>query len=277
MAKPLNPNATPFFSRTKVLANNAHFHAFNPSFGETSSMTLVVLPRRPVYLYSTRPSSPPPRRRLPNPVWTRKEVSPATMTVKPVASDDDDENTRSSTIIPFPGDFYDLQWSNSTTVMVKNIPNYFRRGDMIRILDEHCRSSGSKYNFLYLPMDFNQYWNRKKIVNLGYGFVNFTSSEGAWTFFEAFHKFSWSSSYQSTKVCEVVLAKIQGLDSLRASFVSKNFYCKSKEYLPIVFLPGRDGTSSSATSGQGFNIGIKVETRPRHPIRSTHPPQLQKP
>ncbi|XP_062099881.1 protein terminal ear1 homolog [Humulus lupulus] len=276
MDKPLNPKAPPFISNTTILTNNFYCNYITPHgyFHHLNPPSPVVLPPLPVNLYPTlqpleigKIRSPSPRR-AEKAVWVRKGSEPAATTAAVVASD---ERTRSS-IIPFPEDFSDLQRSNNTTVMVRNIPNHFRRRDLIHILDMHCQSSCSKYNFVYLPMDFSKCWYGKKIANLGYGFVNFTSTEGAWRFFEAFNHFSWSF-YGSKKVCEVTLAKIQGLDCLRASFVTKNFYCKSKDFLPIMFEPARAGPSFS---GRRINIGRKVEAWPRHPMRSTTPAPVQK-
>ncbi|XP_066359785.1 EH domain-containing protein 1-like [Miscanthus floridulus] len=51
-----------------------------------------------------------------------------------------------------------------TTIMLRNIPNKLRSGDMISLLDEQCaranRAAGSivaAYDVLYLPMDFSKY------------------------------------------------------------------------------------------------------------------------
>ncbi|XP_060963199.1 protein MEI2-like 7 [Cannabis sativa] len=234
MARPLNPYATPFFTATQKLIPNYFYipcRVFHPFYQ----------PMFPLYLCP--PLQPPPeqdkvfavdatsnlhrfqnppenddrirspscrRRRSRRSVWMRKDhplsPPPTTTVMKPGGSDDKTPNYT----IPFPDNIDELQRSDHTTVMIRNIPNRFRRSDLIKVLDDHCKTcSDSKYNFLYLPMDFNKYWNSKTNTNLGYGFVNFTSPEGAWSFFESFHKFSWSTSYDCNKVCEVTLAKIQ--------------------------------------------------------------------
>ncbi|KAM6544168.1 hypothetical protein CsatB_008615 [Cannabis sativa] len=265
MARPLNPYATPFFTATQKLIPNYFYipcRVFHPFYQ----------PMFPLYLCP--PLQPPPeqdkvfavdatsnlhrfqnppenddrirspscrRRRSRRSVWMRKDhplsPPPTTTVMKPGGSDDKTPNYT----IPFPDNIDELQRSDHTTVMIRNIPNRF-----------------------------SKYWNSKTNTNLGYGFVNFTSPEGAWSFFESFHKFSWSTSYDCNKVCEVTLAKIQGLDALREAFKSKNFYCNIVEYLPVMFVPARDG---GTYSGRAFNLGRTVEARPRHPInRSTQSP-----
>ncbi|GAA0152903.1 transmembrane signal receptor [Lithospermum erythrorhizon] len=42
----------------------------------------------------------------------------------------------------------------NTRVMIRNIPNNFRRGDLLGFLDFYCMRHQLKYDFFYLPMDF---------------------------------------------------------------------------------------------------------------------------
>ncbi|CAN0892454.1 Protein MEI2-like 6 [Linum grandiflorum] len=50
-----------------------------------------------------------------------------------------------------------------TSLMIRNIPNYFQRNQMLGYLDRHCAAENSaagaggvlsEYDFFYLPMDF---------------------------------------------------------------------------------------------------------------------------
>ncbi|PKU59207.1 Protein terminal ear1 [Dendrobium catenatum] len=132
--------------------------------------------------------------------------------------------------------------------MLKNIPNKFSKQEILDLLDEHCRRENSKileegsaadsqlseFDFLYLPMDF------LSGSNLGYAFVNFTSTVAASRLHREMHKKPWNV-YGSRKVSEVTHAKIQGSEGLLKHFKSSIFACCSPEYLPVYFYPSRDG------------------------------------
>ncbi|KAF2552118.1 hypothetical protein F2Q68_00036287 [Brassica cretica] len=92
----------------------------------------------------------------------------------------------------------------------------------------------SSYDFVYLPMDFN---NK---CNVGYGFVNMTSPEAAWRLYKAFHLQRWEI-FNSHKICQITYARVQGLEDLKEHFKSSKFPCEAELYLPVVFSPPRDG------------------------------------
>ncbi|CAK9171715.1 unnamed protein product [Ilex paraguariensis] len=102
----------------------------------------------------------------------------------------------------------------NTTVMIKNIPNQFRKDN-----------------------------------NLGYAFVNFTSFHGARKFREILHNHKWGAVrsskgvYESKKICEIRWARIQGKDELVRRFQNSSFACSTREYLPVVLSPPRNGSS----------------------------------
>ncbi|KAL5673036.1 hypothetical protein ACJX0J_017342, partial [Zea mays] len=101
-----------------------------------------------------------------------------------------------------------------TTVMIRNIPNKYSQKLLLNMLDNHCIQSNewivasgeeqpfSAYDFVYLPIDFN---NK---CNVGYGFVNLTSPEAAVRLYKAFHKQPWEV-YNSRKICQVTYARVQ--------------------------------------------------------------------
>ncbi|KAJ6321441.1 hypothetical protein OIU77_011504 [Salix suchowensis] len=99
-----------------------------------------------------------------------------------------------------------------TTVMIKNIPNKYSQKLLLNMLDNHCIHCNeqiangddqplSSYDFLYLPIDFN---NK---CNVGY----------------------------------VTYARIQGLEALKEHFKNSKFPCEMDHHLPVVFSPPRDG------------------------------------
>ncbi|XP_066315586.1 protein terminal ear1-like [Miscanthus floridulus] len=133
-----------------------------------------------------------------------------------------------------------------TTVMIRNIPNKYSQKLLLNMLDNHCIQSNewiaasgegqpfSSYDFVYLPIDFN---NK---CNVGYGFVNLTSPEATVRLYKAFHKQPWEV-YNSRKICQVTYARVQGLEALKEHFKNSKFPCDSDEYLPVAFSPARDG------------------------------------
>ncbi|KAK4740709.1 hypothetical protein SAY87_024297 [Trapa incisa] len=133
-----------------------------------------------------------------------------------------------------------------TTLMIKNIPNKYSQKLLLNMLDNHCISCNeqigeesadqpfSSYDFVYLPIDFN---NK---CNVGYGFVNMTSPQAARRLYKAFHLRHWEV-FNSRKICEVTYARIQGLEALKEHFRNSKFPCEVDHYLPVVFMPPQDG------------------------------------
>ncbi|XP_068652020.1 protein terminal ear1 homolog [Aristolochia californica] len=145
--------------------------------------------------------------------------------------------------------FIFMEESNSadtrTTVMIKNIPNKYSQKLFLNMLDNHCihfneqiaegnEETLSSYDFVYLPIDFN---NK---CNVGYGFVNLTSPQAAWRLYRSFHNQPWEV-FNSRKICEVTYARLQSLETLKEHFRNSKFACDTDEYLPVVFSPPRDG------------------------------------
>ncbi|KAJ7945473.1 protein terminal ear1 [Quillaja saponaria] len=132
-----------------------------------------------------------------------------------------------------------------TTVMIKNIPNKYSQKLLLNMLDNHCIHCNeqigeggdqplSSYDFVYLPIDFN---NK---CNVGYGFVNMTTPEATLRLYKAFHLQHWEV-FNSRKICEVTYARVQGLEALKEHFKNSKFPCEMDHYLPVVFSPPRDG------------------------------------
>ncbi|CAA7049753.1 unnamed protein product [Microthlaspi erraticum] len=157
-----------------------------------------------------------------------------------------------------------------TTLMIKNIPNKYSQKMLTNMLDNHCihineaiteesdkheshHQPFSSYDFVYLPMDFN---NK---CNVGYGFVNMTSPEAAWRFYKAFHLQRWEV-FNSQKICQVTYARVQGLEDLKEHFKSSKFPCEAEVYLPVVFSPPRDGKQLT----EAVSININGFTRLDH-------------
>ncbi|KAL6655179.1 hypothetical protein ACP70R_006005 [Stipagrostis hirtigluma subsp. patula] len=137
---------------------------------------------------------------------------------------------------------------DSTSLMIRNIPNGFTRKRLMNIIDQHCAEVNaeiaagggdgdgvmSAYDFLYVPIDF------KTRSNKGYAFLNFTTPAAALRLRRHLHGHQWKVA-NSHKTCEVADAKLQGLEALVAHFDVSRFECDTEEYLPVKFRPPRDG------------------------------------
>ncbi|KAI5065430.1 hypothetical protein GOP47_0020125 [Adiantum capillus-veneris] len=134
--------------------------------------------------------------------------------------------------------------SSRTTLMIKNIPNKYSQQMLLSLLDHHCIEYNSQivdfsepesaYDFVYLPIDF------KNRCNLGYAFVNFTTGLATLKFYKAFHAQQWEA-FNSRKVCDIKYARVQGRRALENHFCNSRFACDTMEFLPVAFVPPRNG------------------------------------
>ncbi|KAG8365996.1 hypothetical protein BUALT_Bualt17G0030100 [Buddleja alternifolia] len=163
-----------------------------------------------------------------------------------------------------------------TTVMIKNIPNKYSQKLVLNMLDNHCihcneqiENGGddqplSSYDFLYLPIDFI---NK---CNVGYGFVNMTSPEATLRLYKAFHHQNWEV-FNSRKICE-------GLEALREHFKNSKFPGDAEEYMPVVFMPPRDGRQLTEpmsivgriTDSPSSSAASSKENQPEPPVEGVN-------
>ena len=101
-----------------------------------------------------------------------------------------------------------------TTLMIKNIPNKFKRDLLLKIINENFKGA---YDLFILPTDANGY------KNFGYSFINFTSSYYIPYFYYLFDHKKWSST-NSQKICEITYSKIQGINNLLSHYPNKIIY-----------------------------------------------------
>ncbi|GKC42974.1 putative ribonuclease H-like domain-containing protein, partial [Tanacetum coccineum] len=115
----------------------------------------------------------------------------------------------------------------STSVMIRNIPNNYTRELLVKFLEDHCKTQNemvendgkSAFDFVYPPIDF------KHRLNVGYTFVNFTTSEAS--------KNSLVKHFEDMRLCR-----------------------PSKEYLQVWFDPPRDVSMSCLTTKGMRNNGV---------------------
>ncbi|KAF4666444.1 hypothetical protein FOL46_003084 [Perkinsus olseni] len=112
-----------------------------------------------------------------------------------------------------------------TTLMLRNIPNKYTQPMLRGVLDE-CFMH--KYDFLYLPIDF------KNRCNIGYAFINFLDEDVAHQFREKFQGLHLPG-FNSTKVCDVSVARVQGLYA-NVEHYKNSPVCAlpAQEYRPII-------------------------------------------
>lgn len=77
-----------------------------------------------------------------------------------------------------------------TTVMIRNIPNKYTIRELAEEIDLHFDNT---YDFLYLPCDI------KNQCNVGYGFINFLTTDFLKAFYSRFQGKKWAR-FRSEKV-----------------------------------------------------------------------------
>ncbi|GJU09934.1 retrovirus-related pol polyprotein from transposon TNT 1-94 [Tanacetum coccineum] len=101
----------------------------------------------------------------------------------------------------------------------------------------------------FLPIDV------KHCLNVGYTFVNFTTSEAIWKSQVCIIRTSWLL-FKSKKIAQVVRAWIQSKNSLVKHFEDMRLCRPSKEYLLVWFNPPRDVSMSCLTTKGMHTIGV---------------------
>ncbi|XP_018448644.1 protein terminal ear1 homolog [Raphanus sativus] len=235
MALPLNPKAPEFYPKTR---------AQEPNFPSRS--TFSVKPGK-----LRQPRCLPPRL-LKQKVWVHKNRN--FLPRKPLPPPKESELKS----LPSPQeDTFKSLFGDKTSVMIRNVPNIFGRKDLLRILDNHCRRENkvrqqtpSSYDFLYLPMDF------VKHANLGYAFVNFTSSVAAERFRREYDNFLWVD-FGYKKICKISVAKYQGKEEYYQHFKDSRFPCHTDVYLPVILSPPSDGFTRYSLRTLGYRVSIR--------------------
>lgn len=140
-------------------------------------------------------------------------------TCESIASTDLNDSSRCSDVL----DFGSEPESGKTTVMIRNVPCRYTRDDLVREVSE----LGYRFDLLCLPHASRSYGN------LGYAFVNFTTSASAALFMESFTGRQWKIT-KSRKLAEVVYAQLQGFDANVAKVSSHKFKkAKLRPYIEL--------------------------------------------
>jgi len=113
-----------------------------------------------------------------------------------------------------------------TTLMIKNIPNKYNSLSLLEEINVHFKG---KYDFFYLPLDFNNN------CNLGFAFINFVDPLHILLFYDLFCKKKWKK-FKSDKICELAYAKFQGKKELASHFEKSSVMSTSGDNKkPMIF------------------------------------------
>ncbi|GAA5885793.1 hypothetical protein JCM16303_006066 [Sporobolomyces ruberrimus] len=113
-----------------------------------------------------------------------------------------------------------------TTLMLKNIPNKLTDVEVMQFIDEVV---GRAYDFFYLRTDY------ATGCNVGYGFVNFTSTSALLSFCKQRLGTRWNMC-NSDKLCVLSFANIQGKASLINHFKNSSVLDQDESRRPKIFV-----------------------------------------
>ena len=154
-----------------------------------------------------------------------------------------------------------LDRADSTTVMLRNVPYDARQTGVLSLLEEE----GFTFDFFYAPLDF------KSRNNLGYAFINLTSSEVARDFFEAMDGKRITSRPGWEKPLRVCWARVQGLDANVDHYRNSPVNEMPVEFKPMIFdamgqslpFPEPDSMVPNQLNNLGRNLSTTSTVRPR--------------
>ncbi|GAA5859496.1 hypothetical protein JCM8547_006850 [Rhodosporidiobolus lusitaniae] len=113
-----------------------------------------------------------------------------------------------------------------TTLMLKNIPNKLKDWEVMAFIEEVV---GRAFDFFYLRCDYSN------DCNVGYGFVNFTSTTALLAFAKARLGTRWNMC-GSDKLCIMSFANIQGKASLITHFKNSSVLDQGESRRPKLFV-----------------------------------------
>lgn len=119
-----------------------------------------------------------------------------------------------------------------TCVMIKNLPNKVRQDVILKEIDNNHKG---KYNFFYMPVDFNN-----DNASVGYAFINFIHPLFILDFNKQFNGKRWFVHYNSHKQTELKYGKIQGQFNLMNHFRASTIMRKEDQNMKPRFFEQGD-------------------------------------
>jgi RNA recognition motif 2 len=150
-----------------------------------------------------------------------------------------------------------------TSVMFRNIPNKYSPRELKDDIEEFIGT----FNFFYMPVDM------ETSFNLGYCFINFNTNDDLLKF-KAKYDGNKLPRHRNHKVCEVSIARIQGLQA-NLDHLSRSHAIKylPDEYKPTIYqgitpIPFPQGPAEEAPYPQRYRRyqpkTATIQSRPRH-------------
>jgi hypothetical protein len=93
-------------------------------------------------------------------------------------------------------------------------------------LEEFNKNFKVKFDFFYLPIDYNN------SCNIGYAFINFTHAKFIYSFYNEFNGKKWNK-FNSEKICSLTYARIQGTGALRNHFKNSHVMQQKVSFICI--------------------------------------------
>ncbi|KAI5478543.1 meiosis protein Mei2 [Pseudohyphozyma bogoriensis] len=153
-----------------------------------------------------------------------------------------------------------------TTIMLRNIPNRMTDKELIAYIEEVV---GRAFDFLYLRIDFSSH------CNVGYAFINFTSTRALLKFAEARLGTRWNR-YNSKKLVVASFANSQGKEECIIKFKNsavmlENESCQPKLFftdgpnagLPEPFPESDDPFRVARSAANVKNVGLFPSSEPQ--------------
>jgi len=128
-----------------------------------------------------------------------------------------------------PAEVQDSAPQGITTLMLRNIPVTFNRESLLADFD--ARGFRGKYDFFYLPIDF------QTDNNLGYAFINLATPMYAEHFRSTYQGLALAGD-RSKKICAVAPATTQGRAANVEYYRNSNVMSMEDKYQPLVFENG---------------------------------------
>ncbi|KLT39853.1 hypothetical protein CC85DRAFT_278754 [Cutaneotrichosporon oleaginosum] len=133
--------------------------------------------------------------------------------------------------------------------MVKDVPNKLSRQELVDILNQVVPG---EFDFVYLRFDFSNH------CNVGYAFVNFTSTRALLHFYRARVGKRWNMFSSEKVLQQTVYATIQGKIALVNKFRNSAVMAVQEEWRPQIFY------SDGALRGQPEPFPEVTRTQRRH-------------
>eukprot|EP00929_Paragymnodinium_shiwhaense_P100020 TRINITY_DN61_c0_g2_i1.p1 TRINITY_DN61_c0_g2~~TRINITY_DN61_c0_g2_i1.p1 ORF type:complete len:243 (-),score=25.56 TRINITY_DN61_c0_g2_i1:390-1118(-) len=146
--------------------------------------------------------------------------------------------------------------AGTTTVMMRNLPNQYTQGTLLKDLQGHGFQACNHFDFFYLPVD------RDNAANLGYAFINFCAPDFAFAFAQTL-KGCQMSRFKSKKVIDVMPAHVQGYEAnVQFYSATRVVHCRDLSCRPLFLYDPTHATFATnvlASPGHGDESYLNMD------------------